>query len=90
MGIAPIPSLIPMRVSAPSAAPADLPTTRAIDFRQQQEQDDATYTPGDRDEEKKDGEEQQSFPAPGYEMLEAAVDAANDELPPQSTISVFA
>ena len=89
MEIAPIPNLIPMRPAAPSAAPADLPTARAIDFRRQQDQDDATYTPSRREEAKKHGEKSQNDyeaeTAPDYEP-----DAALNEPISQSTISVFA
>jgi hypothetical protein len=91
MEIAPIPNLISMRVATPAAAPADLPTARAIDFRRQDEQEDATYTPGGREEEdqpeqSQQDEEQQA----GSEMLETVPDTLSDEQPPQSTISVFA
>jgi hypothetical protein len=90
MEIAPIPNLIPMRPAALSAAPADLPTTRAIDLRRQQDQDDATYTPSRREEAKKHGEKGPN----DYEAAETAsdleADAALNEPISQSTISVFA
>jgi hypothetical protein len=90
MEIAPIPNLIPMRPSAPSAAPADLPTTRAVDLRRQQDQDDATYTPSRREEGKKHGEKGPN----NYEAAETAPDsdpdAALNEPISRSTISVFA
>jgi hypothetical protein len=90
MELAPIPNLIPMRVSAPSAASPNVPTTRAIDFRRQQDEDDATYTPsGSEDENRHAGDE--SHPSP--EALEVAPDAglaAPDELTSQRTISLFA
>ncbi|WP_058189537.1 hypothetical protein [Terracidiphilus gabretensis] len=95
MEIAPIPNLIPIRVSAPSAAPPDVPTTRAIDFRRQQnqdhpEQDDATYTPGGSEDEN-DQPNQQYHPV--LEALQAAPSVRTDdpeEPGEQHTISVFA
>jgi hypothetical protein len=95
MEIAPIPNLIPMRVSAPSAAPPDVPSTRAIDFRRQQDQDeqnqdDATYTPSGSEEEKQhSGEANHSV----FQILQAATETILDELDDsgeQHTISVFA
>lgn len=91
MGIAPIPNLIPMRVSAPSTASPDVPNTQAIDFRrQQQEQDDATYTPSNREDENEEPEEGQPTAS---EALQASSSFAPDdpEDPSQQpTISVFA
>jgi hypothetical protein len=90
MDIVPIQNLIPTRTAAPSAAPADVPTTRAIDFRRQQKQDSDTYTPNGHEEEKRQGEEGRN----DSETLEAAPNAepdpALDEPISQSTISVFA
>ncbi|MGA2251654.1 hypothetical protein [Terracidiphilus sp.] len=90
MGIAPIPNLIPVRVSAPSAAPSDVPTTQAIDFRRQQNEDDATYTPsGSEEENQHSGEENDSV----YQILQAATETILDELDDSGkhhTISVFA
>jgi hypothetical protein len=95
MELAPIPNLIPMRLSAPSAASPDVPTTRAIDFRRQQNQDeqnqdDATYTPsGNEKENQHSGEESH----PVYQILQAATETILDELDDSGkrhTISVFA
>ena len=91
MELAPIPNLMPVRVSLASAAPPDVPTTRAIDFRrQQQEQDDATYTPsGNEEENQRPGEERHSV----YQILQAATETILDELDDSGkhhTISVFA
>jgi hypothetical protein len=90
MDILPIQTLIPMRTAAPSTAPADLPTTRAIDFRRQQEQDSDTYTPSGHEDEKMQGEE----PRDDSETAETVPDAESDEVPvepiSQSTISLFA
>jgi hypothetical protein len=94
MEIAPIPNLLPMRVATPASTPIDLPTTRAIDLRRQQDQDDATYTPsGHQDDRNHPGDE----PQPSPEILETAPadtpDEPNiepDDLTPPSTISLFA
>jgi hypothetical protein len=90
MDILPIQTLIPMRTAAPSTAPADLPTTRAIDFRRQQEQDSDTYTPSSHEDGKKPDEEAQN----DSETVEAVPNAESDEAPvepiSQSAISLFA
>jgi hypothetical protein len=90
MEIAPVPNLIPVRVSALSAAPPDVPTTRAIDLRRQQDQDDTTYTPSGSEEENQDSSEEKSSV---YQILQAATETILDELDDsgqQHTISVFA
>lgn len=90
MEIGPIPNLVPMRMAVPSTTPPDVPTTRAIDLRRQQEQDDATYTPSGRENGKESDEEQQD----GSEAVQMAADAgpaaASDEPVSPRTISVFA
>ena len=95
MEIAPIPNLIPARISAPSAAPPGVPTTQAIDFRRQQNQDeqgqdDATYTPsGSEEENQHSGEQNHSV----FQILQAATETILDEMDDSGrhhTISVFA
>jgi hypothetical protein len=95
MELAPIPNLMPVRVSPASAAPPDVPTTRAIDFRRQQnqdgqEEDDATYTPNRNEEENQhSGEKDDSV----YQILQAATETLLDELDDSGkhhTISIFA
>ncbi len=90
MELAPIPNRMPVRVSASAAAPPDVPTARAIDFRRQQEEDDATYTPSGSEEEKQpSGEKDDSV----YQILQAATETILDELDDSGkhhTISVFA
>ena len=93
MGIAPIPNLIPVRISASSAGPPDVPTARAIDFRRQQgqgDEQDATYTPGGSQRENDQlGEEDQS----AYQAFASAQEAAPDgpdEPGEQHIVSVFA
>lgn len=92
MEIGPIPNALPMRMAAPSATPADMPTTRAIDLRRQrqQEQDDATYTPSGGHNGKQPGEERQD----GSETIETAagsgLETVSDESTSPGTISVFA
>ena len=88
MEIAPIPNLIQLRVAAPSAAPADLPTTRAIDFRRQQDQNDA-YTPGNGQQE--DEPNQQAAPESATDWQKAqAADPTPDDANLKSIISLFA
>jgi hypothetical protein len=91
MEIGPIPNAIPMRMAAPSAAPADVPTTRAIDLRRQQEQDDATYTPSGRDQrdDQRADDEVEAVTALKAGAEEALGDLPG-EAPSESTISVFA
>ena len=94
MELAPIPNVMPVRVSAPTAAPPDVPTARAIDFRRQQnqhEQDqDATYTPsGSEEENQHSGEENDSV----FQILQAATETILDELDDSGkhhTISILA
>ena len=90
MEIAPIPNLSLVRSPAPSAAPADLPTTRAIDFRRQQDHDDATYTPSRSEHGKKHAEKGQDDSETVETLPDFEPDAALDEPISQSTISVFA
>jgi hypothetical protein len=94
MGIAPIPNLIPMHAAAPSAAPVDLPSARAIDFRgrQEQEQDDATYTPGGREDENHPDEQRASetLEATPETLPDPIFDTESDDQPPPGTISLFA
>jgi hypothetical protein len=90
MEIGPIPNLIPMRMAAPSATPTDVPTTRAIDLRRQQEQDDATYTPSGRKNGKESDEEQQDCLETAQMAAGVGLDAASGEPISPRTISVFA
>ena len=87
MEIAPIPNLVSIRIAAPSAAPTEVPTTRAIDLRRQQDQDDA-YTPGNSEDENDHPNDE-----PERSVVEAAQAVRNESLgdvPPESTISFFA
>ena len=95
MELAPIPNLMPVRVSPASVAPPDVPTTRAIDFRRQQNQDeqtqdDATYTPSGSEEENQHSSDESH---PIYQILQAATETILDEFDDSGkhhTISVFA
>lgn len=91
MEIGPISNAIPMRMAAPSAMPADVPTTRAIDLRRQQEQDDATYTPSGRDQQghHRADDEIETVMAEEARAEDALVNLPG-EAPSESTISVFA
>jgi hypothetical protein len=89
MEIAPIPNLVSMRIAAPSAAPTEVPTTRAIDFRRQQDQEDA-YTPAGSDEENSQTDDGDQL---AYKMLLATAETSSagpDDSAEQPSISVFA
>ncbi len=90
MEIAPIPNLIPVRISAPSANPPETTTTRAIDFRRQQSEDDSTYTPTGSQQEKQRPDDPYH---PAYEAIQDTSEASlgeADEIQARHTISLFA
>lgn len=90
MEIAPIPNLIPLRVAASTAAPADLPITRAIDFRRQQNQDqDDAYTPGDGQPNQEHERQTVAESANGSQQAQMD-DLVSDDPQLKSTINLFA
>ena len=94
MDIIPIHNLPVLRLAAPAAAPSELVTTRAIEFRPQEQ--DATYTPGHGGEEQPEGDPQSDresyeFSADSQPEIfpETFPESLPDE-PHQGTISLFA
>jgi hypothetical protein len=103
MGIGPIPNIVALPVKVPSATPADLPSTRAVEFYPKQE--DSSYTPSQQEADEQDPGQQETAQqeADGQSLMEAQVfstevienknqipDDFPDDPPAESTISLFA
>lgn len=104
MEIGPIPNIPAMPAKVSSATPADLPSTRAVSFYPQQE--DASYTPSDQDQQDQQEANQQETAQQGLdeqdfmqlqnfslEIIETkkiVSSGSPDDPPIESTISLFA
>lgn len=96
MEIGPIPSIAATPAKVPSAAPADLPSTRAVAFHLHQE--DSSYTPSRQEQsepgQQENGEENlmqsQSFSAETIETKDSELNNLSDDPPCESTINLFA
>ncbi len=101
MEIGPIPNIPAMPAKVPSATPADLPSTRAVEFYPQQE--DSSYTPSQQGEQEAEQQETaqqnteqqnlmqpQSFLPEPVENSASTSTTSSDDPPAESTVSFFA
>jgi hypothetical protein len=96
MEIGPIPSIASIPVKVSPAAPADLPSTRAVAFYPKQE--DSSYTPSQQEQSEPDQQEAgeqnlmkpESFASEVIESKDSESGNLPDDSPAESTISLFA